>query len=123
MGCAVEHGAQVFDGRDLVAGEAVRLGHHAFGQGRFRHFGPHFRQIVMKSVCHAAENRYGRSMEDALKSLGWSKAELARRLGVRPGTVTDWAGNPPQYALAYLAMALELKAVRDRAGEALEKTK
>lgn len=58
-----------------------------------------------------------------LKDLNWSQAELARRLGVLPSTVTAWGDDPPQYALAYLSLALELKGVRDRAGKSLERTK
>lgn len=63
---------------------------------------------------------------NALELLGWNYAELSRRLQVRPNTVTEWFkpnGEPPGYALAYLALALELKAARDVAGKALEKTR
>jgi ribosome-binding protein aMBF1 (putative translation factor) len=77
----------------------------------------------MFSLCHAGEFRYPRRMKAALKSLGWSKAELARRLDVRPGTVTDWGDSPPGYASAYLELALELKALRDQAGQCLERMK
>lgn len=62
-------------------------------------------------------------MEDALKRLGWSKAELSRRLGVLASTVSGWRNDPPRYVTAYLALALELQAVRDAAGKALEKTR
>lgn len=55
-----------------------------------------------------------------LDKLGWSKAELARRLGLKRTTVSGWRADPPQYARAYIALALELQAVRDRAGHALE---
>lgn len=61
-------------------------------------------------------------METALKTLGWSKAELARRLGVMPSTVSAWRHGAPQYVSAYLALALELKTLRDQAGAALDRT-
>lgn len=63
----------------------------------------------------------------ALHELKWSQAELARRLGVRPNTVSDWmklgGEGLPVYAASYISLALELKGVRDRAGKALERTK
>ncbi|MFZ5783987.1 MAG: helix-turn-helix domain-containing protein [Pseudomonadota bacterium] len=49
----------------------------------------------------------------ALKALGWSKAELARRLGIHPNSVSKWA-SPPQYAMAYLRQSLGIKDLADR---------
>lgn len=48
-------------------------------------------------------------MRGALHELGWTKAELARRLGINPHTVTNWRDEPPRYALAYLELALAIK--------------
>ena len=61
-------------------------------------------------------------LKSDLKSLGWSQAELARRLGVRPATVTDWGDVAPVYAAAYVELALELGAVRERVTAALRRT-
>ena len=44
-----------------------------------------------------------------LKRAGFSKAELARRLGVTAQTVSDWKGDPPRYALAYLGLYVKVK--------------
>lgn len=66
------------------------------------------------------EGSAGPSIRESRRLLGWSKAELARRLGVWPSTVTDWGENPPRYVRAYLDLALELKAIRDLAGGAVE---
>lgn len=48
--------------------------------------------------------------EKWLKELGWSKAELARRLGVFPSTVSKWGNGSgyPKYAEAYLELAVEI---------------
>lgn len=46
---------------------------------------------------------------EGLKALGWSKAELARRLGIHPNSVSKW-DRPPQYAMAYVRLALEVRA-------------
>lgn len=43
-----------------------------------------------------------------LGELGWSKAELARRLGLDPNTVTRWK-QPPGYAKEYLRVMLLIK--------------
>lgn len=45
-----------------------------------------------------------------LKELGWSQAELARRLGVSPPTVTNWVNRSefPKYSEAYLELAVEV---------------
>ena len=58
-----------------------------------------------------------------LKQLGWTKAGLARRLRLQRTTVSGWGNDAPQYALAYLELAIELKAVRDAAALALEKAR
>jgi len=64
---------------------------------------------------------------NALERLGWNQAELGRRIGVRPNTVSDWfkpdGPGVPGYALAYLMLALELEAVRVIASASLERTK
>ena len=44
-----------------------------------------------------------------LKRAGFSKAELARRLGVSAQTVSEWKGNPPRYALVYLGLYVKVK--------------
>lgn len=62
------------------------------------------------------------NFREKLKSIGWSQAELAGRLGVLQSTVSAWANNPPAYAVAYVDLALELKAVRDTAAGALKRT-
>lgn len=59
----------------------------------------------------------------ALETLGWSKRELARRLRVRAGTVSEWRDSLPGYALAYLQLALDAKAAFDVLDAALEKTR
>lgn len=75
------------------------------------------------SLVSASANVYNRAMETMLKQLGWTKAELARRLGLQRTTVSGWGNDAPGYALAYLALALKLKAVGDLARESLERTK
>lgn len=75
------------------------------------------------SLVSASTNVYTRAMETMLKQLGWTKAELARRLGLQRTTVSGWGNDAPQYALAYLDLALKLKALGDGAGQALERTK
>lgn len=53
---------------------------------------------------------------DKLARLGWSQAKLARKLGVYPSTVSEWAGKgeAPKYAEAYLDLALEARSISDR---------
>lgn len=49
----------------------------------------------------------------ALDELGWSKARLARKLGVHVNTVTKWGDEPPEYARAYLEAVVSKKRLRD----------
>jgi len=54
-----------------------------------------------------------------LRVLGWSQAKLGRKIGVYPSTVSEWVskGAAPQYAEAYLDLALEVRsAIRGLAG-------
>ncbi len=43
-----------------------------------------------------------RTFTDALKSTGYSKARVARELGISPEQVSRWREEPPCYAMAYL---------------------
>jgi DNA-binding transcriptional regulator YiaG len=45
----------------------------------------------------------------ALDTLGWSKQELGRRLGVHRNTVTGWNEKVPGYVAAYVGLALKVK--------------
>ena len=48
--------------------------------------------------------------EKWLSELGWSKAELAERLGVFASSVSRWSSSSayPKYAEAYLELAIEI---------------
>lgn len=46
-------------------------------------------------------------MRDILSELGWSQAELSRRLNIRPSTVAQWPEKKiPGPAAAYLRVKL-----------------
>ena len=47
-----------------------------------------------------------------LERSGLSKAELSRRLGVTPQTVTSWKESAPKYAIAYLELWIAYSRVR-----------
>lgn len=59
-----------------------------------------------------------------LRRLGWSQADLARRLDVYPSTVTEWMnrGAVPGYALAYVNLALDYHHIGVLVSETLAKT-
>lgn len=48
-----------------------------------------------------------RDFRDLLVRAGINKAELARRLGANPRTISAWKNNPPQYAIAYIELLIE----------------
>lgn len=61
--------------------------------------------------------------ERVLLELGWSQAELCRRLGLSTGAPRRWAEidpdtgdakGPPKYVVAYLDLALSLKVLADK---------
>lgn len=57
-------------------------------------------------------------LDDYLHDLGIkSRAELARRLGLTPTTVSRWGNNPPQYAIAWLESEIRfqtlVRAIKD----------
>lgn len=47
-----------------------------------------------------------------LERAGITKAELARRLGLNPRSVSAWGNNAPKYAMAYLNLLVEYNKVR-----------
>lgn len=52
------------------------------------------------------------TVDQALDVLGWSQAELARRLDVHENTVLGWkATGAPGYAQAYLRLAMDVRAL------------
>jgi transcriptional regulator with XRE-family HTH domain len=48
-------------------------------------------------------------MEEALERLGWSKAELCRRLGLHRNTPSRWKDGVPRYVAEYLRVSLLAK--------------
>lgn len=52
-----------------------------------------------------------RGFEDLLKRAGITKAELARRLGMNPRSVSAWGNSAPQYVVAYLELLIEYNRV------------
>ena len=52
-------------------------------------------------------------MKELLERAGINQAELARRLGVLPQTVTHWKSKGlPVYAVAYLELLIQYNRVR-----------
>lgn len=51
--------------------------------------------------------------ESLLLRAGFTKRELARRLGVHPNTVSNWGGSPPQYAYVYLDLVIRVRGLLD----------
>ena len=45
----------------------------------------------------------------ALKVLGWSRAEFARRVQLSPRTVTRWGKRPPFWAVLYVELLAQLR--------------
>lgn len=50
-------------------------------------------------------------LEQLLKELGWSQAELGRRIGVHKNTISNWCSSnkPPEVVIFYLEMKLQLR--------------
>lgn len=48
------------------------------------------------------------TFDELLKRAGITKAELARKLGITPNTISTWKSEPPQYATAYLELLIAL---------------
>lgn len=46
---------------------------------------------------------------DALAELGWSKGDLAARLGRHRNAVAAWGDDPPVYVTEYLRLALTVR--------------
>lgn len=44
-----------------------------------------------------------------LARAGMTKAELARRLGIHPNTVSSWGADAPEYARAYLRLYVAIR--------------
>ena len=52
-------------------------------------------------------------LEEALERLGWSKAELCRRLGLHRNTPSRWKEGVPRYVAEYLRVSLLAKEMLD----------
>ncbi len=48
-----------------------------------------------------------------MRELGWSQAQLAERLGLHRNSLGHWGEKAPEYALAYLRLAVKAKALGD----------
>lgn len=54
------------------------------------------------------------SFLDFLEDLGLTKQSLADELGIWPETVSRWGDIPPVYAVAYLELLCENRALREK---------
>ena len=84
------------------------------GAGKRRALGDQGCHDSLAALKIDSGNPYNRRMDIQefrilLARAGFSKAELARRLGLTPQTVSDWKGAPPRYALAYLGLYVKVK--------------
>lgn len=60
-------------------------------------------------------------LKHSLKTLGWTQAHLAERLGVDLATISRWANGHlpvPKYAVAFLDLAIRVK---DFSGSCLDR--
>jgi DNA-binding transcriptional regulator YiaG len=48
-----------------------------------------------------------------LQQAGLSRTDLALDLGVKLDTIYKWRRNPPEYALAYLRVVIQLNAYKE----------
>ena len=48
----------------------------------------------------------------ALTELGWSKAELARRMGIHVNTVGAWGKKAPSYIAAFLTLCVQVHRIQ-----------
>ena len=48
----------------------------------------------------------------ALRELQWSKAELARRMGIHRNTVVGWGRRAPRYAESFLRLCLDVHRIK-----------
>jgi transcriptional regulator with XRE-family HTH domain len=53
------------------------------------------------------------TLSQALKQIGWTQAQLAKRLGVTPQTVSGWvtSGDEPAYVSEYVRVLLFAHAI------------
>lgn len=51
-------------------------------------------------------------MKELLERAGITKAELARRIGIRRETISGWKEDWPRYAVAYLELLIEYNRYR-----------
>ena len=51
-------------------------------------------------------------LTELLSRAGITKAELSRRLGITPQTVTGWGASAPTYAITYLELLVEYNRIR-----------
>lgn len=68
-----------------------------------------------RPVARAPHPREAAEFRRLLLELGWSRASLARRLGLLPNTVQKWV-RPPRYALAYVRLAVRLRRFSEEFG-------
>lgn len=59
------------------------------------------------------------AFDKALAELGWTQADLARKLGVAPETISRMRKRPWKYVEAYLEAMLSLKRLQAIAARAL----
>lgn len=54
------------------------------------------------------------AMESLLKQAGMNQRSLAKAIGVREQTVSEWGGKWPQYAMAYLEQKVRADVAESR---------
>lgn len=47
------------------------------------------------------------TFDELLQRAGINRVELARRLRIKPGSISRWQSSPPGYATAYLELLIE----------------